>query len=404
MNGRGLNFRKLWTASAVSNLGDGLRLAALPLLAATLTRDPGLVAGLTVMLWLPWLLLSLVAGAVVDQVDRRRLMAAAQGLRMMVVALLGVTVWMGWASLPLLYAVAFLLGTAETFFDTAAQAIIPSVVPPAELEPANARLIGAEIVANQFVGPPLGAFLFGLAAAVPFLLDAATFAVGAVLLVGLQGSFRPIQDDTRGRLGRRISEGLTWLWRHRLLRAVTVMVALVNLFYASTGAILVLFALEILGLDELGFGVLLTMFAVGASLGTVAAPRVTGLLGPGTVALTAFSAGGAAQVAIGFSSRPVAVGAMMVVQGIGFGIFNVTFRSLRQAVVPDRLLGRVVSSQRALGYGAVPAGAALGGLVAGALGLRAPFLAAGVALMLVALVSIPWVNNRAVAAARAEAS
>jgi MFS family permease len=404
MTSLGPNFDKLWLAGAVSNLGDGVRLAALPLLAATLTRDPGLVAGLTVMLWLPWLLLSLVAGAVVDQVDRRRLMAAAQGLRMMVVALLGVTVWMGWAGLPLLYAVAFLLGTAETFFDTAAQAIIPSVVAPPQLEPANARLIGAEIVANQFAGPPLGALLFGVAAAVPFLLDAVTFAVAAVLLVALRGSFRPIQDDTRHRLGRRISEGLSWLWRHRLLRAVTVMVALVNLFYSSTGAILVLFALEILGLNEFGFGVLLAMFAVGASLGTVAAHRVTRVLGPGTVALTAFSVGGAAQVAIGLSSRPVAVGAMMAVQGIGFAIFNVTFRSLRQAVVPDRLLGRVVSSQRAFGYGAVPAGAAFGGLVAGALGLRAPFLVAGVALVLVALVSIPFVNNRTVAAARSEAS
>jgi MFS family permease len=144
VNRLGLNFQKLWMASAVSNLGDGLRLAALPLLAATLTRDPGLVAGLTVMLWLPWLLLALVAGAVVDQVDRRRLMAAAQGLRMMVVALLGVAVWMGWAGLPLLYAVAFLLGTAETLFDTASQAIIPSVVAPPQLERANARLIGAE--------------------------------------------------------------------------------------------------------------------------------------------------------------------------------------------------------------------------------------------------------------------
>lgn len=404
MTSLGPNFDKLWLASAVSNLGDGVRLAALPLLAATLTRDPGLVAGLAVMLWLPWLLLSLVAGAVVDQMDRRRLMAAAQGLRMMIVALLGVAVWMGWAGLPLLYAVAFLMGAAETLFDTAAQAIIPSVVAPPQLEPANARLIGAEIVANQFAGPPLGAFLFGLAAASPFLLDAATFAVAAVLLVALKGSFRPIQDDTRSRLGHRISEGLFWLWHHRLLRAVTFMVALVNLFYASTGAILVLFALEILGLNEFGFGALLAMFAVGASLGTVAAHRVTRMLGPGTVALTALSVGGAAQVAIGLSSRPVAVGAMMAVQGIGFAIFNVTFRSLRQAVVPDRLLGRVVSSQRALGYGAVPAGAVFGGLVARALGLRAPFLVGGVALVLVALVSIPFVNNRVVAAGRVEAT
>ena len=403
MTSLGPNFRKLWVASAVSNLGDGVRLAALPLLAATLTRDPALVAGLTAVLMLPWLLFSLVAGAVVDRVDRRRLMAAVQAARMVLVALLGAAVWMGWASIPLLYGLAFLLGVAETFFDTAAQSIIPSTVGAGQLDRANARLIGAEIVANQFAGPPLGAFLFGLAAALPFAFDSATFALGAVLLWVLTGAFRPEQTERR-RLGTQISEGLTWLWRHRLLRAVTFMVAGVNLVYASTGAILVLFALEILGMDELGFGILLAMFAVGATLGSLAAHRVTSALGPGTLALAAFAAGGVAQVVIGLSSQAALVGAMLVMEGFGFAIFNITFRSLRQALVPDRLLGRVVSSQRLFGYGAAPVGAAMGGLLARTFGLRAPFLVAGVVLLLLVAGSLPFVNNRAIAAARAEAT
>jgi MFS family permease len=403
MTSLGPNFDKLWLASAVSNLGDGVRLAALPLLAATLTRDPGLVAGLTAFLVLPWLLFSLPAGALVDRVDRRRLMAAVQAVRMVLVALLGTVVWMGWASIPLLYGLAFLLGVAETLFDTASQAIIPSVVASPQLEPANARLIGAEMVANQFAGPPLGAWLFGVAAAIPFALDTVTFAAGAALLVTLTGTFVPEQSEQAG-IGRRMAEGLGWLWRHRLLRAVTLMVAAVNLFYASTGAILVLFALEVLGVGELGFGLLLAMFAVGAVLGSLVAHRVSKVLGPGMLALAAFSIGGAAQVVVGLSSEPVLVGAMLVAEGFGVAIFNITFRSLRQALVPDRLLGRVVSSQRFFGYGAVPVGAAFGGLLARVLGLRAPFLVAGVALVLVALVSIPFVNNRTVAAARSETS
>jgi hypothetical protein len=174
--GLGPDFAKLWTANAVSNLGDGVTLVAGPLLAASLTRDPRLVAGLAVAQRLPWLLFSLVSGALVDRLDRRLLMVRVDAARCVAVGLLGVAVLADAASLPLLYVVFFALGTAETLFDNAAVSILPAVVPRAQLARANGRLLGAQMVANELVAPPLGGLLFAAAAAVPFLLDAGTFA------------------------------------------------------------------------------------------------------------------------------------------------------------------------------------------------------------------------------------
>lgn len=163
--GLGPEYRKLWAARVVSNLGDGITPVAGPLLAASLTRDPVLVAGLSFVQRVPWLLFPLVSGALVDRLDRRRTMGMVDVLRAALIGLLGLAVLGGFADLPLLYVVFFLLGTTETLFDNAAQAIMPSVVRREQLEKANGRLFAAEIVSNQFAGPPLGGFLFGVAAA-----------------------------------------------------------------------------------------------------------------------------------------------------------------------------------------------------------------------------------------------
>ena len=189
----GPEYRKLWTASTVSNLGDGVTEVAAPLLAATLTRDPVLVAGLAFAHRLPWLLFTLVSGALVDRLDRRRIMWTADAVRTAMIGLLGLAVYAGLANLPLLYAVFFVLGTAETLFDNASQAILPAVVDREKLEKANGRLFGAQLVANEFAGPPLGGILFAAAAAAPFLLDAGTFAAAAALVLAMRGSFRPVR-------------------------------------------------------------------------------------------------------------------------------------------------------------------------------------------------------------------
>lgn len=210
-----MNFWKLWAASTISNLGDGVTLVAGPLLAASLTRDPVLVAGVAFAQRLPWLLFSLISGALVDRLDRRRLMVAVDGFRTVLLGFLGLAVLMDFVSIPLLYVVFFLMGTAETLFDTASVSILPAVVPRESLEKANGRLFGAQIVANEFAAPPLGGFLFAIAASVPFFFDAGSFAAAAVFVLVMRGKFQVERPEgaPSTTLWTEISEGLGWLWR-----------------------------------------------------------------------------------------------------------------------------------------------------------------------------------------------
>ncbi len=375
----GPGYHKLWTAAAVSTLGDGVFLAALPLLAATLSRDPLQVSLVAFAGWLPWLLFGLVSGALVDRWDRRRVMWTVDAVRLALVGGLGVAVLAGGATIPLLATVGFLLGIGQTLFDNAAQSLIPALVTrdTQRLERANSQLYGAQTVSQNFVGPPAGGFLFALAASVPFLADAASFAVSSALIAAIRGRFAPERAAEAPRLGLwvDIAEGLRWLLGHRLLRTLAVMVGLMNLATMAGEAILVLFAQDELGLGSVGYGLLLAATLLMA------------------VAWLVFGVGSNAWIGA----------AMLAIAGGTGVVFNVVGVSLRQAIVPDRLIGRVVSAFRTLAYGAVPAGAILGGAVARTLGLRAPFLLGAAVLAAAGLLALPVVNNRTIQAARVAA-
>jgi MFS family permease len=416
--GLGAGFARLWTAAAVSNVGDGVYVTALPLLAATLTRDPLGVSLVTFGEWLPWLLFGLVSGALLDRWDRRRVMWTVDAGRFAVVGGLAVTVLLDHASIALLAATGFLLGTGQTLVDTAQHSVVPALVSrePARLERANARLQGTQIVANQFVGPPVGGFLFSVAAWIPLAVDAVSFGASSALVAAIKGRFGrpppppgPAADGADTPVARRpslraeIAEGLRWLLAHRLLRALAVMVAMINLLGTAHDAILVLFAQERLGLGSVGFGLLLTGSAAGGVLGGVVAPWLSRRLGAATILLGGFVFQGAATLGVGLTSSPWVAGALLGVTGLVVVTFNVVGGSLRQTLTPDHLLGRVISTFRLFSYGAVPLGALLGGVVARAFGLRAPFLLAGVVAPVVALLCLPVVNRRSIAEARARA-
>jgi MFS family permease len=414
--GLGAGFARLWAAAAISNVGDGIYATALPLLAASLTRDPFAVSLVTFGEWLPWLLFGLVSGALLDRWERRRVMWTVDAARFAVVGGLAAAVVLDRASIALLAAAGFLLGTGQTLVDTAQHSIVPALVSrdPARLERANGRLQGTEIVANQFVGPPAGGFLFSLAAWIPLAVDAVSFGASSALVAAIKGRFsRPpgtAVPGTAGAAARRpslraeIAEGLRWLLRHRLLRALAVMVAMINLLGSAHDAILVLFAQERLGLGSVGFGLLLTGSAAGGVLGSVVAPWLSRRLGAASILLGGFVFEGAATFGVGLSSSPWVAGPLLGVTGLVIVAFNVVMGSLRQALTPDHLLGRVISTFRLFSYGAVPLGALLGGVVARTFGLRAPFLLAGVAVPVVALLSLPVVNRRSIADARARAA
>jgi MFS family permease len=403
--GLGPDFAKLWTASAVSNLGDGVTLIAGPLLAASLTRDPRLVAGLTVAQRLPWLLFSLVSGALVDRLDRRQVMVSVDAARALAVGLLGLAVLADAASLPLLYLVFFALGTAETLFDNAAVSIVPAVVSKEQLPRANGRLLGAQMVANELVAPPLGGLLFATAAAVPFLLDAGTFAAAAALIAAMGGRFRaerPAGAPTT--LRAEIAEGVRWLLGHRLLRLLAVAIALMNLTLSATISISVLFAQERLGLGSVGFGLLISAVAVGGITASLVAERVIGRLGPATTMRLGLVVEASTHLVLASSRSPLLVGAIFALFGFHATTWGVISVSLRQELVPARLLGRVNSAYALFGFGALSLGAVAGGVLAARYGLTAPFRCSFVVMSLLTVACWPVLSGRAVAEARRQAA
>lgn len=402
----GPDFARLWTANAVSNLGDGITLVAGPLLAASLTRDPRLVAGLAVAQRLPWLLFSLVSGALVDRLDRRRLMVRVDAARGVAVGLLGVAVLADVATLPLLYLVFFALGTAETLFDSAAVSILPAVVAKEQLPSANGRLLGAQMVANELVAPPLGGLLFATAAAVPFLLDAGSFAAAAVLVAGMRGRFRVERPEGTPptTLRSEIAEGVRWLVRHRLLRILAVAIALMNLTLSATLSISVLYAQERLGLGSVGYGLLLSSMAVGGISASLVAERVIGRLGPATTLRLGLVIESSTHLVLALARRPLLVGAIFALFGFHAMTWSVISVSLRQELIPARLLGRVNSAYALFGFGSLSLGAIAGGLLAARYGLTAPFWCSFVAMTVLTIACWPILSARAVARARAQAA
>src|SRR4051794_9670968 len=360
----GGNFARLWTAGAVSNLGDGVVLAAMPLLAASLSRSPTVVALVAAAGSLPWLLFSLVGGAIADRTDRRRTMSIVDGMRFVAMAALGIALLTDAESIVLLVIVSFALGMAETVFDNASQAILPSLVRADALETANGRLEGAQIVTNQFVGPPLGAWLFGLAAAAPFFLDAGSFAFAALLVLTLRGSFRPERAIADTTMRADIAEGVRWLVHHRVLRSLAVALGIINFVGMAAMTILVLYAQDILHLTDTQYGLLLTAEAAGAVLGSLVASRVSARLGPGTALTVAIVVSAGSFFVPVFWAQPVAVAASLAIGAFGGLVWNVITVSLRQTLVPDELLGRVNSAYRLVGWGTMPLGALAGGLTA----------------------------------------
>jgi MFS family permease len=396
-------FTRLWTASTISNLGDGVVFAAFPLIVASLTRDPIAVAVLAFSLRLPWLLFALPAGVIVDRNDRRRLMISADLVRATALGILAIALATGEPSLLILYLVGFLVGMAETIFDSAAEAFLPAIVDTPSLSKANGRLVSARWVANSFVGPPLGAVLFISAAWLPVGIDAVTFLAAAILVLSIGGSFSADRAPSTNTMRADIGEGVRWLWNHRLLRTTALMAGGYNLVVSGMVAILVLFAQDEVGLSDLGFGLVLAALGVGGLLGGLVAGRIEEAVGTANTLILGVVTAATAATTMGFTSNALVLGGSILAFGVTTTLWNVVAISLRQELTPDELRGRAASAGKMVAFGAEPIGALLGGFVAAWIGLRAPILVAGAGLALMALAALPVINEGAIDAARAEA-
>jgi MFS family permease len=366
---------RLWWAAGINNVGNGAFAAALPLLAVALTRNPLLVSAVAASTYLPWLLLSFPAGALVDRHDRAVVMSRAQTLQAVIVGAVAVLVAIHRMDIAILIIAAFCLGAGEVVFGNASQAILPDIVAKPLLYRANGAQQTVTILGQQFAGPPTGSLLIALAKALPFGLDAVSFAVSSALLGTLPRTSRPGADHPPMRAA--ITDGLRWLRRHRLLRTLAMLVG-VNNFCGQLGwATLVLLATQTLHLSTRGFGILLSGAAVGSLLGSLVNARIVKAIGPLPALFTSLTVNVAVFLAMGASPNAVVLGALMAANGFVTMLWNIVTVSLRQDIVPSELLGRVNSVYRMLSWGLIPLGALAGGLVAHEFGLRAPYPVAG---------------------------
>lgn len=433
----GSNYFKLFSASTVSNLGDGIGTIAYPWLASAVTRSPLLIALVAVMQRLPWLLFSLPAGVITDRNDRRTLMVITSWLRAGLTLAVAVVVLLRQGDLlgpdeisaagavvesdlvlylTVLVATA-LLGTAEVLYDNSAQTFMPSIVAPPNLERANGRLWSTEQIANTFVGPPLGAFLLLVTFSFPFFVDAVSFAVAAVLITLIpKGAARrkpvvapPAEEPTSWKA--ELVEGVRWLWSHELLRPMAIILGCLNALGTMSGAILVLYAQEVLLTSPTEFAILGTGGAVGGIVGGWTASWVSRKIGSGPSLGITLVGGAVIQLVIGLTSEWLIAWAMFSVFMFTAVLWNVITVSLRQTIIPDQLLGRVNSVYRFFAWGMMPIGAILGGLIVviaerftdRELALRMPWLiAAGAHLVLYAFAS-PRLTTAKMEAAKAQA-
>jgi len=427
----GSSYWRLWTATAISNLGDGISGVAYPWVASAVTRSPLLIAAAGFASRLPWLIFTLHAGVITDRFDRRKLIVAMDAIRGVLTLIVGAIVLLNKDSLPslndlssitdletnwplyiTLVITAFLFGLAEVLRDNSAQTLMPSVVEAENLEKANGRIWSAESLTHSFIGPPLGSLLIGLAIYLPFFVDAGSFFVAVALIASISGSFKPIQEKPREKINFKseIKEGFRWLWSHDLLRPMAIILGALNLLGTMVAATFILYTQEVLNTSVFVFAVLGTAGAVGGIAGGLIAPKISEKIGSGPSLWLSLAMGPIGAVIIGTTSAWQVVWVVLLFQSFFSILWNTITVSLRQRIIPSHLLGRVNSVYRFFGWGSIPIGMFLGGglvtiaqnLVSREMALRAPYFAGAALGVLLFIFAAPRLTTKAIEHARAE--
>lgn len=370
-------FYRYWLSGFASDFGDGVRLAAFPLLAARMTGSPAAVATVTAVQGLPWLVLGAGLGVLVDRTDRRRVMVVVDVAQAAVIAGLAAAILTGSAGLVLIYLAAFITGAGSALRDTAAVACVPRLADPAHLDRAYARVIAGQIVGNELAGPAAGGWLFGLAAVLPFAVNAGALGLAVLLLLTLPGVFRPEGQSARPEpttLRQDFSDGLRWLRRHAGLRDVTIAAGVIAWFDAAWIAVLVLYAIRILHQKPGGYGLLLAVGAVGGVTVGGLGPRVARRLGPWRSLLAAGLIMAASQAVLGLTANVIIAAAMLAASSGAWALFGMIAVTMRQQQAPDNMLGRITSLHRTVFHGSEALGALGGGVIAAVAGIRATML------------------------------
>jgi Na+/melibiose symporter-like transporter len=380
--GLGPAFTNLFTANLASSLGDGIARTAIPLLGARLTQDPLLISGLAALALLPWLFFAIPAGILIDRIDRRKALALAQGVRTLLGILLVVLVATDTLTIWWLYVVIFVYGAFETVYDGAIRAVVPSIVSKVNLPRANSRIEGGELVVQNFVAGPLTSGLFALAVLIPLGINGLVFAAAGALALLLPRAASGHQytaattDEPRVRWYRQFVDGFRFILANRMLRTLWFFSTFCGLMTSAATASFVLYVLTRLEVPEAFFGVFLLSGAIGGILGAAVADRLKRAWGAGLTMAIATILAGLSFVLMGVFPVLWAGALGFALSSLAITTWNILVMSLRQSVIPGRLLGRVHGSWRTLLWGTMPLGALIGGLV-GRLDLALPFLLFG---------------------------
>ncbi|WP_036304618.1 MFS transporter [Microbacterium sp. TS-1] len=386
----GRDFRWLFASSLTSNIGDGIALAAAPLLIASMTDSPILVASGAVMQFLPWLLFGLHAGAIADRVDRRILIMVANGIRALVLIGLCVFLITGLASIWMVLIVAFLYGTAEVFVDTTSSTLLPMMVRKSDLGIGNARLQAGFLVANQLGGPPLGAFLFAIGSFWPFAVQGLCVALAIVLISRITATKRVEPVDAareRTAVHADILSGIRWLWCNPPVRTLVIIILTFNVTWAAPWGVLVLYATDYLQMGPVGYGALTTASAIGGLAATLLFGRLERRFSFAALMRVCLSAEVLMHLAFALTTSGVVAFVIMIAFGAYAFVWATISTTVRQRLVPHELQGRIASVNMVGVFGGLVIGQALGGVIAQVWGPTGPwwfaFVGAALTLLLV---------------------
>lgn len=373
----GSTFSSLLAATFVSNLGDGLRLTALPLLATTLTSSPLLVAGVTAAQFLPWTTFAPFGGVIVDRADRRRLIMFTQAWRALVMMLLAIAIISGAVRIWQLFVVAFVITVGEILVDPSVVATVPTLVARDDLDRANSRITSVELVTNEFAGGPLGTLSFVLVPWLPFVLDALSYFGSIALFRRLPSNQRRSETLNLAAVRTEMAEGLRWIARHPFMRPLTAAIAVFHLGTAGAFSLLVLLVQDVLAARDIVFGIVLAAAAIGATVSSLVAARLTDRFTRRVVVTAAAALAAATVIAAGLVTTSWQLGIVWTLNGAAGGVLLAIGRGFVQRHAPPELLGRAAIAQRTITRTSFVIGALLAGVVASATSVRWAYVIAG---------------------------
>ena len=388
----GKDFSRIWSASLITNLVDGVLRLSAPLLAVSLTEDPVLIGLMTALGLLPWLFFAIPIGAYVDRVDRRKALVGGNMLRSAIAIFVAFAIAQEFINVWILLGCVFLFGICEVLVDTTSQSVLPQILDKSNFERGNSRLQISEVIVAQFAGSPLSGFLYAISIALPFYFSTAGFVAAALLLAlsPFQKDVNPVHEDDQGkeRLGIRgdIKFALNYLYQDKRILSIVLITTSIGFFYSISTAVAPLFILKELNVEPSLFGVVLAIQGVGALVGSIAAPAASKKFGRGRALGMNLVIASFMIVLTGIAPNVYVFVVISVVVGFTISVWNILLMSLYQSLIPTHLYGRIHGARRTIVWGLMPIGSVIGGVIARG-GLRLPFLIGGGIATLIALIS-----------------